>query len=248
MPGKKRISAVDRSGREYSCDEMRLVFKTFYKKNTAVIAKMLPSISEDAMRKRAKFYGVMEARDYEIYSDCHIAILRDKFPDYAEMERLLPERSARSIRVRCRRLGLRQPHLGDFTPEEDAMLRRGEKPPGRGQQSIYRRHLRLGIDKSSLKKVLALGEEALRERVNSIVPRGLPRHIREEAIQIVHMLCIEGKCSPEDEPLRAACKRAVTATRKMHPDWGAPLSMDAKLFDDGSATVGDRISSDTFHF
>lgn len=249
-PRKEKLqpSAVDISGREYSRSEMRLVFSTFYGKNTSVITKMFPSISDDAMRKRAKYYGLTDTKEYESYSDGEVAIMRKHFPDYAKIEKLLPTRTGMAIRMKCSRLGLMQEHVGAYTPEEDAMLRRFERPPGRNTKSIYRRHLKLGIDKSALKEVLNLGERALRERIDSIVPRGIPRHIREEAIQSVHMLCFEGKCSPNDGPLQFACKKAVTATWKMHPDKGAPVSMDARLFEDGTATVGDRIDSEAFHF
>lgn len=240
-------SAVDRNGREYTTDQMKLIFANLYKGNAKVIRLIFPSLSMNNIIKRARFYG-LNWRECQKWDEGEDDILRSYYPDYKELAKRLPHRKPFAIEARCRRINLTKKSYKEFSAEEDALLRSGEHPPGRNEKSIEKRCRRLGIRRTWIKSVAKIDPKELRRMIGEFVPRGYSEDRRQDAISMVQALCMEGKCSAKPDALRAAAKKAVTAVFKMHPDRGAPVSMDARLFDDGTATVGDRIDSEAFHF
>lgn len=242
-----QVSAVDRNGKTYSRDEMVIVFERLYLENPKAIKLMFPNLSYEAIRKRAKLYGA--CRGNHRFTQHDDDMIRKYHPDYRKIA-TEQGRMVKEIRRRANTLGLlgRRTSGPLWTPEEDALLRKGLLIPGRDDRSRDRRRRRLKINGHFIRQVNALKDGELRKLVEAHVARGYPDQYRLEAVSDVIELCLQGKCGTKPELLIAAGKKAVSAVYKLHPDRGAPISMDAKLFDDGNATVGDRISSDAFHF
>ncbi|MCJ2074915.1 hypothetical protein MKK68_04505 [Methylobacterium sp. E-016] len=92
------------------------------------------------------------------------------------------------------------------------------------------------------------GKVADDEFVCSAIPRSLPQHIREGAEAETLPAVMNGKYAPTAKAIKGAANKAATAVYKMHADRGAPISLDATLFDDSTATVGGRISPRISHF
>ncbi|MHC2089428.1 hypothetical protein [Methylobacterium sp. CM6244] len=251
ITGYAAPSAADRNGREYSVEDMRLVFQKLYPKKADAIALMFPGLTARAIKGRAAYYGIIETSrrgKRESWTITELQVLREKAPDYRAIRKSLPHRTLTAIAAKCRKLGLQSTNQGHFTSKEDDMIRRGIVPPGRTRESAAIRMGRLGLNANTIRSVVSTPAEELLRRISYCVPCGYPEDRRQDAIYTVYQECMEGRCSAEMDDLKKAARKAVTATYKLHPDRGAPVSMDAKLFDDGSATVGDRISSDTFHF
>jgi len=242
-----QVSAVDRNGKPYSREEMVIVFERLYLENPKAIKLMFPNLSYEAIRKRAKLYGV--CRGNHRFTQHDDDMIRKYHPDYLKIA-TEQGRMVKEVRRRANTLGLKANCVtGPFwTIEEDALLRKGLPVPGRDKRGCERRRRRLKINGVFIRQVAALGEGELRKLVETHVAKNYPDQYRLEAVSDVIELCLQGKCGVKPEQLAAAGKKAISAVYKLHPDRGAPVSMDAKLFDDGNATVGDRISSDAFHF
>lgn len=88
-------------------------------------------------------------------------------------------------------------------------------------------------------------QEGDHEWVSSLVPRAIPRHKREDVIQSAFEALLSLRVSRAGLP--AMIKKLITAENRLHPTLafggiGTPFSLDAAIFDDGPATLGDRIS------
>lgn len=70
--------------------------------------------------------------------------------------------------------------------------------------------------------------------------------MREEIVSMMLVDALGRKLAFED--IKDAYKSYRTQYFRMHPDKGAPQSLDAKVFEDGEATLGDRIDSTIFRF
>jgi hypothetical protein len=78
------------------------------------------------------------------------------------------------------------------------------------------------------------------DRINAVVPRTLPRDMRDDIIGEMTLAVIEGRLKIEDVESRAA--EFVRASFKAdHNRWGA-LSLDKPIFEDGTMTLGDTIT------
>ncbi|KQP02624.1 hypothetical protein [Methylobacterium sp. Leaf93] len=242
----REVSATDRNGVTYTTDEMREIFRKLYPINPKAIALMFPDLTGHLVRRRALDYGIT-AQSYWHWTDEEDATLRKLWPDKKAAGAALG-RSNKAMVNRAKRLGIATAMDLPFSPAELAMAARGLTPPGRCRRAADTARKRRGITMRAIKSVAAISPVALLARIGDLVHRGHTPTRREEIIFTVNAECLAGRCSAEAADLQKAVKKATTAVYKLNPERGAPVSMDARLFDDGSATVGDRISSDTFHF
>lgn len=242
-----RVSAVDRNGKSYSKSDMISIFERLYKENPKAIQLMFPSLSMKCIINRARYYGM--CRRNEEFNENDDKVIKKYHPDYNRISIDLC-RSKDAVRRRAKHIGLQmEVSRGPlWKPCEDDLLRRGLPVPGRDEASRRKRRMRLGINGNWIRMARKLPDGELRKLVEAHVAKGYPDQYRLEAVSDVQEMCLQGRCGTSPEQLAAAGKKAVAAVYKLHPDRGAPVSMDAKLFDDGEATVGDRISSDAFHF
>ncbi|WP_156376198.1 hypothetical protein [Methylobacterium sp. Leaf117] len=239
------IRAIDRTGKQYNQAELQSVFEKIYSISPKALRLMFPDMSVGVMHFRARKYGI--ANTHLRFTAEEDAICRELYPNYEMMiARLGRKRTA--IERRCAYLKLARRRGKLYTQAEIDMLRAGLEPPDHSYEANGRKRERLGIRKRDAIQVRALGFQGISNLVEPLISRGYPEDRRQDIIQFVFAECMEGRCSPDPTSLKACAKRAVTATYKLHPDRGAPVSLDAKLFDDGGTTVGDRIASDTFHF
>jgi hypothetical protein len=77
--------------------------------------------------------------------------------------------------------------------------------------------------------------------IRSAVPETLPRQIRDDVIGAMALAVVEGKLRTAD-----ICKRVrefIAAQYRQFSKYG-PISLDARLFEDGNATLLDRLSTD----
>jgi hypothetical protein len=83
-------------------------------------------------------------------------------------------------------------------------------------------------------------------RIVEMVPRHLPRHVRDEVVQTIFMDLLAGALRRED--VRSRIRSYVAAQDRIFPTKfakfgdGALLSLDEVMFDGGTATRGDTVS------
>ena len=77
--------------------------------------------------------------------------------------------------------------------------------------------------------------------IRSAVPANLPVQIRDDVIGAMALQLVEGKLRPTD--IRRRVREYVTAQYRQFSKFG-PLSLDARLFEDGNATLLDRLSTE----
>lgn len=240
------VVAVDRSGKSYTHDELRSVFERVYPESQKALRLMFPTMTAKSIHYRAKRYGVSCGRSG--FTNPEDDVIRKRFPDYKRIAEELG-RPVASIKKRAAVLGLQLERAGPpWTPEEDALLCQGLPVPGRTPRGMEKRRSRLKINLVYIRAARAMPIDDLRKLIEAHVARNYPEQYRIEAVSDVLEMCLQGRCGIKPDQLAAAGKKAIAAVYKLHPDRGAPVSMDAKLFDDGDATVGDRIASDAFHF
>ncbi|WP_419952504.1 hypothetical protein [Methylobacterium sp.] len=239
------ISAIDRNGRTHSTDEMKVVFKKLYHLNIDAISLMFPDMTLKAIHRRAESYRI--SGKYRKFTGNDLELIRRLWPNYAAICKELG-RPKWQVMKRCYKLGLSLPDSAAWSEDDLATLRQGKTPIGRTYKAASSKRMKLGITLGNIRSVQAIEPDTLIKEIGEHVHEGNRPHIREEIVYSVYRECLEGRCGASPAALAKAAAKARTAVYKLHPERGAPLSMDAKLFDDGSATVGDRISSDTFHF
>lgn len=244
---RRKVSATDRNGRHYGTDEMKAIYGRLYHLNPKALLLMFPEIDENAINKRATYYG-LKRRASDAWTNEELAHLHRLFPDRIEIQKVTG-RTIRAVESKCLKLGLKVFEPGSsYTQEQDKLLKLGQSIEGKTDNSMRRRRERLGIKLSAIKSLRSIDPQDLLARIDSLISKGYPADKRQDMIQHVFQECLEGRCVANPAALKACAKKAVTAVYRLHPDRGAPLSLDAKLFDDGGTTVGDRIASDTFHF
>jgi hypothetical protein len=77
--------------------------------------------------------------------------------------------------------------------------------------------------------------------IRSEVPTTLPAQIRDDVIGAMALAVVEGKLRPSD--IRRRVREFVAAQFRQFSKYG-PASLDARLSDDGNATLLDRLSTD----
>jgi hypothetical protein len=75
--------------------------------------------------------------------------------------------------------------------------------------------------------------------IRSAVPANLPAQIRDDVIGAMALEIVEGKLRAAD--IRRRVREYVTAQYRAFSKFG-PLSLDARLYDDGATTLGDTIT------
>lgn len=71
--------------------------------------------------------------------------------------------------------------------------------------------------------------------LDAAVPRGLPHHVRSDVIGDLALRFLENDMDTGDLPRQV--RLALTSHYRMHPVMGAPVSLDAPMFDDGPPLV-----------
>ncbi len=84
-----------------------------------------------------------------------------------------------------------------------------------------------------------LATSAIFTQIRDAVPKSLPGEIREEAIARMALAWTEGNLRPRDIPARV--DEFIRKHFRAFSKYG-PMSLDAKLFDDGTVTLGDTIT------
>lgn len=74
----------------------------------------------------------------------------------------------------------------------------------------------------------------------SVVPRTYPQHVRDDIVSAVMVVVMDGRILPKEIP--SECKRQTTAYWRERPEYRLK-SLDAQAFDDGKATLHDKISA-----
>jgi hypothetical protein len=77
--------------------------------------------------------------------------------------------------------------------------------------------------------------------IRSAVPAYLPAQIRDDVIGAMALEIVEGKLRPTD--IRRRVREYITAQYRQFSKFGH-VSLDARLYDDGNATLLDRLSTD----
>ena len=77
--------------------------------------------------------------------------------------------------------------------------------------------------------------------IRSAVPANLPAQILDDVIGAMALEIVEGKLRPTD--IRRRVREYVAAQYRQFGKFG-PLSLDARLFEDGNATLLDRLSTE----
>jgi hypothetical protein len=77
--------------------------------------------------------------------------------------------------------------------------------------------------------------------IRSAVPTTLPVQVRDDVIGAMALAVVEGKLRPSD--IRRCVREYVTLQFRQFSKWG-PASLDARLSEDGHATLLDRLSTD----
>jgi hypothetical protein len=77
--------------------------------------------------------------------------------------------------------------------------------------------------------------------IRSAVPDYLPAQIRDDVIGVMALEIVEGKLRPAD--IRRRTREYVAAQFRQFSKFGR-ASLDARLFEDGNATLLDRLSTD----
>jgi len=167
----------------------------------------------------------------------------------------LPGRTKKAIVFRRAVLGAQiRPN---FTADDIAFIKRhyktkthkwiGEqlgRSTGSIQQFTTRNGLLSGQKNKGVKRPRLTGRQraCIPAEVQAAVPRTMPKHIRDEIVSMMVLDALERRL--EFKAIKDAFKTYRTRYYAMHPEKGAPLSLDTPLFENGSATLGDTISSD----
>lgn len=246
IPANKRLSFVDRSGRHYTREEFQDIMRKVYPRSPKAFMLLFPEYPMMSLKSYARDFKI-KTRSFQFWNEELDEICRALYPDYDSIAKQTG-RTRKAVVVRCSRLKLCAPKTREWTSEEVLLLRAGQKPATRSQHAAHCKSARIGLSLSSIRNVRATAPRDLVAKIEALIPRGYPTDKRSDALQSVMEACLTGRCNTADTNLRAEVKRAISAVYKLHPDRGAPVSLDAKLFDDGGTTVGDRIASDAFHF
>jgi hypothetical protein len=174
----------------------------------------------------------------------------------------LPIRAVKQLRARLVREGLIPDSRATWSKEEIATLRAmygkerikriAQALPGRSVKAIEVKAHKLRLEgKRALcvpkgARVRRADQLLIRDHVAAAVPRWPPPHIREEVISMLTLAVLERRVALED--VVGNVKPFITRAYAMHPDKGAPASLDAKIYDDGPTTLGDTIESTAFRF
>ncbi|MDP4022438.1 hypothetical protein Q8W71_07375 [Methylobacterium sp. NEAU 140] len=161
----------------------------------------------------------------------------------------LPGRSMASVHSKRSKLKfLIQPR---WTSAEKSSLKIDPRAAIAGRTERATRVIRgqLGIDLRKIRRPIQPAAPAgalIMNAVQRAIPRTLPRQIQQEVLSDLALAILEGEI--ELANVATAVSKAIKGVYKRYPVLGAPVSLDMPLFDDGGATLGDRITSDTFHF
>jgi hypothetical protein len=177
----------------------------------------------------------------------------------------LPGRSKLAIEHVRSRLGISPPADPGYTADEDTIIKKNypklsavevsKMLQWRTPKSVEKRARRLGVKSRGKNWRYAnrgscdsgkINSRVTHEQIDFAVPRTYPAQVRQEVVQSLIVQALEGKLSLENLP--KAVKKQITSTYVMFPQYGAPISLDAPMYEDGKSTLGDSISSDTFHF
>lgn len=120
------------------------------------------------------------------------------------------------------------------------------KIPGRSLEATIKKSRSLGLYLARPSKPNAPAGTIILEAVQRAIPRTLPRQVQQEVLSDLTLSILEGEI--ELASVAGAVSKAIKVVYKRYPVLGAPVSLDMKLFDDGGTTLGDRITSDVFHF
>lgn len=82
--------------------------------------------------------------------------------------------------------------------------------------------------------------------VQETVPRNLFKPMRDEVVNMMIADALQGLLKFSD--IKGAYSTYKTKYYALYPNMGAHKSMDEKVFEDGTTTLGDTISSDVFRF
>jgi hypothetical protein len=77
--------------------------------------------------------------------------------------------------------------------------------------------------------------------IRSAVPTTLPAQVRDDVIGAMALEVVEGKLRPAD--IRRRVSEYITAQYRQFSKFG-PVSLDARLYEDGNATLLDRLSTE----
>jgi len=173
----------------------------------------------------------------------------------------IPGRSLQACAKRRLRKGIKAKEWTLWTPEEDRLLcQMAGKVPleelaeryliGRSPHAIESRASLRGLSvrvKRPKRHKLTKQQAAMVPRtVEAAVPRTLPAQVRGEVVQSLSMAVLDGRVA--FSAIAASVKPFVTQAYAMFPNFGAHLSLDEPLFDDGPTTLGDQIDSTAFRF
>jgi hypothetical protein len=99
---------------------------------------------------------------------------------------------------------------------------------------------------AALKRDGDVTDREILQHVRKSLPTQLAREARDDISQEILLAIHAGKFLPWDIEARAS--EFVAAYYRQHPGKYGPLSLDAPIAESGTATLGDRIASDAFHF
>jgi len=104
----------------------------------------------------------------------------------------------------------------------------------------------LRVAKPKLHRLSERQRALVPQAVEKAVPRTLPAQVRGEVVQSLMLAVLERRVAFAD--IARQVKPFITKAYAMFPNYGAPISLDAPMFDDGPTTLGDRIESTAFRF
>jgi hypothetical protein len=165
----------------------------------------------------------------------------------AEIEQLLRNevpatrtpRAFRSKRLKC---GLAPGVLwAPWSPTELELARQLILPAGRTREAMLTARRKFGLIIPRPALIFRADPADQLAALNRLSPAGLPRHARDELVGIATLLLLEGQASSPETAMLAAKREFY----RQHPLLGAPVSLDAPLFGDGSSTLADRLDSST---
>ena len=104
-------------------------------------------------------------------------------------------------------------------------------------------HAEAGARRAQILRAPAIAEHGadIFMLIRSAVPATLPAQIRDDVIGVMALEIVEGKLRPAD--IRRRVREYVSAQFRQFSKYG-PVSLDARLFEDGNATLLDRLSTD----
>lgn len=211
-----------------------------------------------AKHQRAKFRMVEAGPPIRIWTESEIALLR--------ANKAVPGRSRWAVNGKRLELGITARRERPQVPWSDAEIAKlrlfhGRMAPvdyvthfpGRTVEGIRSRaNRRLGAHGVNAMLVIASRRASiarptiilrnsaadLMTALDRAVPRSLPHHVRSDVIGDLALRFLEGDMDPRDLPRQV--RLALTAHYRMHPVMGAPVSLDAPMFDHGP-TLAERL-------